>query len=797
MQYIQLQGQIASQVPTPPTGSVNMFIDSDNNKFGTTNHTGDVTILGGLTTITKAELDTLVSTSALTAGHFYLISGASQSLYGGTDIIIQAVSSDKLDPKGTGLFYNPKYDEYNVWDNHFRLSFNTLTGPFIPNEYIILHSNNTNNTTYGTITGINGNSHMVIRLNSYNDTFFENSANLISLVVTGDDTGETCNVTGLDFTSQYAINDKVIWGNKVWRNLNGRVGSDAESFLALNEEWELVPYNQTDYELVANEIEYDYENDFISFRRDGSNFVRQDFDIISGWWGSGDNQIAYFPWGHPTVKNVTLTNAYQGGLVNTHNTSRLTNISVDMDGRFSFDYCGRHLYLSDIKIENSGYFYNNILPYANSIYGLKINSYAYIEGNNFCDNDNQYDQIYNLELGLGGEIYDVKFYPSSYIGEITIGNGCYFGNINLHQNSFIQNCTIGGTNASLSQIILLNGSYIEYLNLRDNSKIQNGTLDLNSYLESIDMSTNSRIQYFNLGVNSYIGQINMGSNSYINFLSVGDYSNYQDIDLGAYAYMYGIEFGVYSNFEKITLNTNSYIENISMGDGINFANMRFSPSTNCSNIEMGNNTSINSIEVMSDSSFGEISMGNNTSIYDFQIGVDSGFGAITINNDISLNNFEIGVNSGFCCQTFTANTHNITINQSLNNLYTGPIGTGNTSFNTYPTELPYINSYNTIQLIDLTDVTYNPVMFFLDNGDFEGQKLQFILKGNGVYDNNFSNSPSNIQIWIRNARTNNGALLSNSTFNWYPFQSIYNSWRSYATCVWTNGAWTTDTGLYD
>ena len=800
MQYIQLQGQIASQVPTPPIGSVNMFIDSDNNKFGTTNHTGDVTILGGLTTITKAELDTLVSASGLTAGHFYQISGVSQNLYGGTNIILQAVTETKLSPKGVGLFYNPKYSEYYVWDNHFRLSFNSLTGPFNPNEYIILHSNETNNTTSGTITGIHGNSNMVITLNNYNDAFFENSDNLISLTILGDDTGETCDVTGLNFTSQYAVNDKVIWGNKVWKNLNGRVGANAESWLALNEEWELVPYNNTDYDLVANEIEYDYENDYISFRRDSSNFVRQDYDVINNWWGWQNNQIAYFPWGHPNVTNVELNNSYQAGLVNYHNTSNLRNISVGIAGEFSFEYCGRYLNLYDIKIENWGEWYGNTLPYSNSISGFKLNTYGYFDYNIFCDNDGNYDQIYSVEIGVDSEIYSNNFYANSYINNVTLGNNCNIDYINFHSNSRMYDCTIGGSNSTLSNVVLFDGSEIKYLNLKDNCRIQNGVLDLSSCLKRIDMSPDSSIQYFNIGVNGFIRQINMGSRSYINFLTVGDYSNYQDIDLGSYADMYDIVFGNNSNFEKITLNTNSYIENISTGDGIYFGNMRFSPSTGCDNIEMGNNSSIGSFEVMTDSSFGSISIGINSRMNDFQIGVDSGFGGITINDYIDLSNFDLGVNSGFCCQTFTANTNNITINHSLNNLYTGPIGTGGTSFNTHPDELPYIDTYRTIQLIDLTDVTYAPVMFYLTDGDFEGQRLEFILKGNGVYDNNFSNSSTNIQIWIQHARANNGTLLSDgvpSWYNWYPFASIYNSWRNYATCIWTNGAWVTDNGQFD
>ena len=88
MQYIQIQPQNASQLPIPMEGSVNFFVDAINNRISTVDANGNQQIVSGLDTITKSDLDTLISNSGLTAGRFYKVTGVNPDLYGGTDIII-------------------------------------------------------------------------------------------------------------------------------------------------------------------------------------------------------------------------------------------------------------------------------------------------------------------------------------------------------------------------------------------------------------------------------------------------------------------------------------------------------------------------------------------------------------------------------------------------------------------------------------------------------------------------------------------------------------------------------------
>jgi len=71
-----------------------------------------------LVEITYTELQNLVSTNGLVPGQDYLISGVDPGLYGGTDIIIKAATTNQLELQGHGIFYNPKYTldlGYGIW----------------------------------------------------------------------------------------------------------------------------------------------------------------------------------------------------------------------------------------------------------------------------------------------------------------------------------------------------------------------------------------------------------------------------------------------------------------------------------------------------------------------------------------------------------------------------------------------------------------------------------------------------------------------------------------------------------
>ena len=157
MQYIQFQSQNASQIPSAPNGSVNLFVDSTTNIISVKNISGSTTDFIGISEVAKSQMDTLIATSGLTMGSFYKITGVNTTLYGGTSIILQATAKNVLSKSGWGEFYNPKYydnfhdlpNTYFVWDNTIRLHFTSTTGLFNYGDWLIINNGGTN--VYGNL----------------------------------------------------------------------------------------------------------------------------------------------------------------------------------------------------------------------------------------------------------------------------------------------------------------------------------------------------------------------------------------------------------------------------------------------------------------------------------------------------------------------------------------------------------------------------------------------------------------------------------------------------------------------
>ncbi|MES2649404.1 MAG: hypothetical protein V4717_21180 [Bacteroidota bacterium] len=66
--------------------------------------------------LTKTELDQAITSSTLKPGMNYRISGVCSTLYGGTDIIVSAVTTNSISINGEGLFFNPNYRAYAFYD---------------------------------------------------------------------------------------------------------------------------------------------------------------------------------------------------------------------------------------------------------------------------------------------------------------------------------------------------------------------------------------------------------------------------------------------------------------------------------------------------------------------------------------------------------------------------------------------------------------------------------------------------------------------------------------------------------
>jgi hypothetical protein len=71
-----------------------------------------------------------------------------------------------------------------------------------------------------------------------------------------------------DASETYAIGDSVIWGGMHWINLEGNVGNSIDIFTLNDADWELVPFNDTDYDVFIDEIHFDFQNNAIIYRKD-------------------------------------------------------------------------------------------------------------------------------------------------------------------------------------------------------------------------------------------------------------------------------------------------------------------------------------------------------------------------------------------------------------------------------------------------------------------------------------------------------------------------------------------------
>jgi hypothetical protein len=231
----------------------------------------DVSSMGGggisVNTVTYLELTDLITNEELIPGSLYIITDTQTDLYGGTEIILQAISTTTLNPKGIGKFYNPIYTGTGngVWNKYAWFAASSLSGNFNRGESITA-----NNGATGTLVGIVNPS-----INSQFTFFIPTGGDWTTATsITGNTTSNTANITNISVPS-YSIGAKVNWGGRVWVNLTGSVGDGstvntfsipkfANPYSLDSTNWEIVPYDEVDYIVEWDEITDDVEKDFIT-----------------------------------------------------------------------------------------------------------------------------------------------------------------------------------------------------------------------------------------------------------------------------------------------------------------------------------------------------------------------------------------------------------------------------------------------------------------------------------------------------------------------------------------------------
>ena len=234
---------------------------ADNNVANNANWIAFVAGSAALTTVTKGELDTLITNSGIVAGQFYEITGVDVDLYGGTTIILQATSTYQLSQDGVGFFYNPLYnqsvDGYGIWSNSSTVTATTTDASLFDAAEDITADNG---ATAKLVTTVAENSYafeIVIKSGDWS----------AAASFTGDTSGATATIDSITVQS-YAIGATVIWGHNKWINTTGNVGTATDDLTLSSADWTLVAFDKVNYDYVCNSISYDYENDVITRRSD-------------------------------------------------------------------------------------------------------------------------------------------------------------------------------------------------------------------------------------------------------------------------------------------------------------------------------------------------------------------------------------------------------------------------------------------------------------------------------------------------------------------------------------------------
>jgi hypothetical protein len=730
-----------------------------------TSITGDTLMINPNDTLLingNPDLLLAMQNNSLIPGQFYKITGVNVDLYGGTDIIVQALSTNTISKNGHGLFYNPKYTQYDIWSPYSTLEFTSQDGFFEAGEKILGDSGQT-----GTLVGLPGN---------YQLTFIAETGEFSAgTVVTGYNSGATALTTNL-VSASYNIDDKVIWGGKVWKNVSGNsvtlvdkvigtgdagywqypqlpaginldtfsitcngetltgqtgncynIHGDAGGYACydvnsgyiyvhfetgsvegfdilasytvginqrqdswtLSEAWEVVPYDDVDYVPTWDIIEYEYNYDNISFRKDADNEVSSAWAVSVDYWGW--NSIKGMQWGG-RVYQLTAKNPYLENLVN-FNGNNVDRVTIGENGSMDCNNWNTGINIGDIFINDNGWLQFNAIGIDNYIQKINIGTNSNVYGITLANNDD--DDMYFGDINLGNSADDC----GTYIEDIIVGANCRFYGINL-DSAGTDSCT-----------------YINYISLNNNSRVFNVKIDQGGYIDNLNLYNDAQANNIQIGQGAYIedGYIYNGGQLHSIILEGGTFgylqnyqgnwspSNLYDFSIGTSSYMHDIKIGLGSVIENI------YLDNVT---GISGNYFHY--------ISLNNNSTIRDVYFNGSSSFfGDGSFGFNSYIQNITLSGSSYFTDNTIGDGVDINDVILQDNTEFYNNTLLNGTSfdgmyltscvvidnifkggNVNDNYIYNNFYNNEIGMGFTgnhiSGETYNNIIGEQFEYNTI-----------------------------------------------------------------------------------------------------
>ena len=398
----------------------------------------------------------------------------------------------------------------------------------------------------------------------------------------------------------YLVDDIVIYGGKVWKNLTGSTGNPSSEPLepgvlfldSIN--WEFQEYDAGTlsgyYVYSWDKIEIGYADD--EYYHTGTNLqfcINSRYDAIRNnyvrvgqlddpgfggdrWFFCGINPISVFPWGNNNVNDCSITDSYFN-CINLLGTTTIYGVEMSNYSHvFNTEFRDTTIEGLTLKNESSldGTFVdceikNILLNNSSSISGTYYSTD--IINLNFSNESSGSGVFYNSYLKW------INLDNNSYFSEIN-ATASYFQNINMTNESYINDVelSVGGVgNSYFERIDLSNRSRIKYVDLY-NSTMYDIKLDNYSYIEGYPVIDiwNSSINYINFNNHSRIyGNIGLSS-SYFKRIDMTNRSTIGDIDFEN------------SHLEKIDATNDSLINNLY------FSNDSDTPGTFVENLNMNN-----------------------------------------------------------------------------------------------------------------------------------------------------------------------------------------------------------------
>jgi hypothetical protein len=237
------------------------------------------------------------------------------------------------------------------------------------------------------------------------------------------------------------VNDIVIYGGKIWKNLTGSAGT-ADNNRTLNAfDWELVPItNNIYYQTRSFFIHYDHARDWVAKQFD---WKGNEFGI--SWTNANDLNLLYNPvdisdWGSEFIFNNRATGVYN-------------NLSFVFGNRISYAIYGNSIVIGNT---NEGTIFDNVCPIIENINRGEIHSNTCSQqiignsnGGDIQNNSNNGSISYNSNTGL------IEYNSNGSDIEFNNNNGGIISNENTGFISFNTNngniFNIGATTTNITK----------------------------------------------------------------------------------------------------------------------------------------------------------------------------------------------------------------------------------------------------------------------------------------------------------------------------------------------------------